>query len=195
MFTIATTAEAKCLFANVASKRDVRWYLQGILIEATETSTHIVATNGHALAELDQGTEHNPELAAAVSHWCGLTGKPNLIIKPWKLATGRDGKQDILLSFDGPRVFAHQGSTQTLLDTSPSDGQYPAWRRVSVAQKENREPITLLGIQPMYLAPFAPTTASDGIRLTCPGGENSAVRVQCSGGLARITGTVMPIRT
>lgn len=191
MYTIATTTELKCLFASVP-KSDVRYCLEGICIDATETTTHVIATNGHAMAELNHDADHDPELAAAVATWCELTGHPSLIIKPWRLATGRDGRQNIKLSFEGERVFAHQGTAQTLLETI--DAKYVDWRQVSLAQKTEREPIKALGINPAYLAPFAVKNTFQGIRLSFPGGENSAVRVECTGELSRITGVVMPIR-
>jgi DNA polymerase-3 subunit beta len=56
---IYTKLSALRALANLAAKDDIRYYLNGLLIEANETTTRIVATNGHVMGIYDNTEQEN----------------------------------------------------------------------------------------------------------------------------------------
>lgn len=56
---IYTKLSALRALANLAAKDDLRYYMNGLLIEANETTTRIVATNGHVIGIYDNTEKEN----------------------------------------------------------------------------------------------------------------------------------------
>jgi hypothetical protein len=198
-FQIADNAQdLKVLFANVAKSSDLRWYLHGLLVDPDGV---LVATDGHAMAELDYPS--TDESRTAIKAYCAVKrspAHPNLIIPAFKVAVrGGPFALQIEIGEDTARVFAIDQSGKTpsiLLDTSVSEGRYPEWRRVS-AWKDHWKPAEIgeegnftLGVNPHLLSRFQPSKDSL-IRVTFSG-PNAAMRVQALD--SQIRGTVMPAR-
>jgi hypothetical protein len=200
-FQIAETArDLKVLFANVAAKTALRFYLRGIFVDPEGV---LVATDGHAMAELDYPA--TDETREAIAAYCAATGHQNLIIEPWKVSA-RGGSY--WLQIDVPeatdtssRVFVSvsdlsgKQSTQ-LLDTSLSEGKFPDWRRATAwseywtAAAIGVDEKFTLGVNPALLARFQ-TNKDTPLRLVFSG-SNAAIKVQSLD--SEIRGTVMPAR-
>jgi hypothetical protein len=200
-FQIAETArDLKVLFANVAAKTSVRFYLRGIFVDPEGI---LVATDGHAMAEMDYPS--TDETREAVAAYCAATKHQNLIIEPWKVSA-RGGPY--LLQIDVPEatdnssrvfVFAVDLSgkqTPQLLDTSPSEGKFPDWRRVTAwgeawkAAEIGADEKFTLGVIPSLLARFQ-TNKETPLRLVFSG-SRAAIKTQSVD--SEIRGTVMPAR-
>jgi hypothetical protein len=200
-FQIAENAQdLKVLFANVAAKCQVRFYLRGIFVDPEGI---LVATDGHAMAEMDYPA--TDETREAIAAYCAATGHQNLIIESWKVGA-RGGPY--LLQIDvpeatdnGSRVFVFAvdlsgKQTPQLLDTSPSEGKFPDWRRVTAwregwtAAAIGADEKFTLGVNPALLARFQ-TNKDKPLRLVFSG-SNAAIKVQSID--SEIRGTVMPTR-
>jgi hypothetical protein len=200
-FQIAKDArDLKVLFANVVAKTEARFYLRGIFVDPEGI---LVATDGHAMAEMDYPA--TDETREAIAAYCAATGHQNLIIEPWKVSA-RGGSY--WLQIDVPeatdnssRVFVSvrdlSGNQSTqLLDTSPSEGKFPDWRRVT-AWGEAWNPAVIgaeekftLGVNPALLARFQ-TNKETPLRLVFSG-SNAKIKAQSLD--SDIRGTVMPAR-
>jgi hypothetical protein len=200
-FQIAKNAQQlKVLFANIAAKTDVRFYLRGIFVDPEGI---LVATDGHAMAEMDYPA--TDETREALTAYCAATGHQNLIIEPWKVSA-RGGHY--LLQIDVPeetdtssRVFVFgidmSGKQQPqLLDTSPSEGKFPDWRRVTAwgehwtAAAIGADEKFMLGVNPSLLSRFQ-MNKDTPLRLVFSG-SNAAIKAQSVD--SEIRGTVMPAR-
>jgi hypothetical protein len=192
----------------VAAKTADRFYLRGIFVDPEGV---LVATDGHAMAELDYPA--TDETREAIAAYCAATKDQktkqtkhqNLIIKPWKVAA-RGGPY--LLQIDVPEATDNRSSVfvfavdlsdkqpPQILDTSPSEGKYPAWRRVTAwgeywtAAAIGVDEKFTLGVNPALLARFQ-TNKDTPLRLVFSG-SNAAIKVQSLD--SEIRGTVMPAR-
>jgi hypothetical protein len=196
-FPIADNArDLKVLFANVAKPTELRGYLQGILVDPDGV---LVATDGHAMAELDYPS--TDESRTAIKEYCAVKRTPmhsNLIIPAFKVAPrGGPFLLQIEIGEDTARVFAIDQSGKTppiLLDTSASEGRYFEWRRVSTWRYDwnpaeiGEEANFTLGFNPHLLARFQ-SSKDFPLRVTL-GGPVAAMRVQALD--SQIRGTVMP---
>jgi hypothetical protein len=200
-FQIAENArDLRVLFANVEAKTSERSYLRGIFVDPEGI---LVATDGHAMAELDYPA--TDETREAITAYCSYTKHQNLIIKPWKVTAQRG---PYLLQIDVPeatdnsfRVFVFVGDaagkqTPQLLDTSPSDGKFPDWRRVT-AWGKHWSPAAIgadekftLGVNPALLSRFQ-TNKKAPLRLVFSG-PRAAIKAQSVD--SEVRGTVMPAR-
>lgn len=106
---------------NCAAKKDIRYYLQGILLEVcTNGDVHLIGTDGHIL--------FCGLIASPIVNWTnGQAEQIQLIIPSDVVARECKGKSDIL---DLTRL----ADGKWLLGSSvfsPVDGRYPNWRRVA----------------------------------------------------------------
>lgn len=124
MFTLPLQKADLRAALHIAAKNDVRYYLNGVLIECSATESRIVATDGHVLcaikSEAPQQFEGEPMQSLII---------PRDVVAKIKKPTRRA----VLPSFV---VLAYDGKTGTLtVDGSPDtfrpiDGRFPDWRRV-----------------------------------------------------------------
>jgi hypothetical protein len=105
---------------NCAAKKDIRYYLQGVLLEVcTNGDVHLVGTDGHVL-------------------FCGLIAAPKV---DW--TNGQADQMQLIIPSD---VVARECKGKGVVDLtrladgkwllgssvfSPVDGRYPDWRRVA----------------------------------------------------------------
>ena len=108
-----------------AGKQDVRWYLNGLLIETTATDAILVASDGHTLAahrvSIDDVEDHQPGLQVIVPRSALESVKPR-----------RSGRTQTVVIEVGAEAITVTGETSATVD--PIDAKYPDWRRVLPAQ-------------------------------------------------------------
>ena len=126
---IALTRAAFIAAASVVqAKNDVRYYLNGILIEkAPDKGLLIVATDGHRLvAALDEDAEFSDDMPEQVIIQFGPES-----LRVAKLAKNLDERVDLEIA--DTDVFVSIG-TGCFQDSKTIDGTYPDWRRIVVEQ-------------------------------------------------------------
>jgi len=104
-----------------AGKQDVRWYLNGLLIETTATDAILVASDGHTLAahrvSIDDVEDHQPGLQVIVPRSALESVKPR-----------RSGRAQTVAIEVGAEVITVAG--ETTATAVPVDATYPNWRRI-----------------------------------------------------------------
>lgn len=107
---------------HCAPKKDVRYYLVGVLLEVTPTGDiHLVSTDGNCLFA--------GRVAAAEVQWTGEAQRG-----PWSLIIPRDTVAAALKECKGTVTLAALPDGRYTLGSqvfAPIDGKYPDWRRVS----------------------------------------------------------------
>lgn len=178
-----TTDEYRALAACIVPKTEVRWYLQGICIDAAGVWA---ATNGHIVASVE--TEAPVE---GLEQWLAAGLYKSLIVAPWGLPRlKKDRDQPIRIEFDGKRVIAVQGAVRT--DLQVIDGTFPDWRRACAWYRSSWKSGTVAytGFNPAYLAALK----ADHVKLEFGETANDAIRFQCGAPIPRVRGTLMPVR-
>ena len=94
--------------ATLAAKKDIRYYLNGILVEWNATTTRIVATDGHKMGIYNLPDQDNPNSGSVIIPIDALTGLKGDVIVDWNTLT----------TSDSVKTFA------------PIDAKYPDYRRV-----------------------------------------------------------------
>jgi DNA polymerase-3 subunit beta len=181
-----TALQAISLFA---AKKDTRYYLNGVLVETTESETRLVASNGHVLGLWREEQEHEvPE---------SLILPNEAITSVLKAARTKKQKTGIItLNFDGGKVSL--SFQDVLLSVDPIDGKFPDYRRLfNEMGALSGEPAQF---DPRYLALFAQADAIfGGVSLTENrtalhyNGESKAL-VECQHSEGRFVGIIMPKR-
>jgi len=159
--------------AVLASKQDIRYYLNGVLVESTGAYTRMVATDGHLLG-IFQISETAHE------------GKAFSIIIPNEIIAKLD-KKDNFLSTNEHGNWSIDGIAFT-----PVDGKFPDYMRVlplnptsGEASQFNPELITrFVKCSKLLNGSKLPTIAHNG-------GSSAFVDI----GIDRFVGIVMPMRT
>ena len=107
---------------QAAAKQDIRYYLNGILVQATPTETRVVATDGHMLIALRQAAQNS------------VTGQVDIIIPREVLDRLKPSKKELATAQytltvpdSGPCALQAASSTEYF---SPVDGKYPDYVRV-----------------------------------------------------------------
>lgn len=108
--------------AHAVSTEETRYYLCGILLEATAAGLVAVATDGHRLAAIDIIVDHADETATRVV----VPSKTVHILAAMLKAAPQDA--DITLLTDGAKIRTTVAGTR--LTSKLIDGTYPDWRRV-----------------------------------------------------------------
>lgn len=127
------------------ANQDVRYYLNGILIEPAERGAFLVATEGHAMAVVHSET--------------AFADKQRILDIPDDMARAcRELKSASLVS---KIIIEHEKARATVSDQTGEhyikpgnafiDGKYPEWRRV-IPTVENLRPGLHSAINSMYLA-------------------------------------------
>jgi DNA polymerase-3 subunit beta len=103
---------------KLAAKKDVRYYLNGVLVERRGYDVFIVATDGHVLGALHSQRDKQADAG----------GDASLII-PREVIEGIDkrGMPDAILSQDGEDSWRLVTSVKTIPFT-PIKGEFPRWR-------------------------------------------------------------------
>ncbi len=101
--------------ATLAAKKDIRYYLCGILVEWNSKTTRIVATDGHKMGIYNLPDQDNPN--------CGS------VIIPLEALAGLKG--DVII---GVNTLTTSDSVKTF---APIDAKYPDYRRVVPSGKAN----------------------------------------------------------
>ena len=104
-----------------AGRQDIRFYLNSLLVETTETSAILVASDGHTLAAhrvaADDVEDHQPGLQVIVPRASLESVKPR-----------RTGRAQTVSIEVGAEAITVTG--ETTATTVPVDGKFPNWRRV-----------------------------------------------------------------
>jgi DNA polymerase-3 subunit beta len=140
---------------HLAAKGDVRYYLNGVFFEVSESRTLLVATDGHAMG-------------VAISVNAGNTLAENLIIAREVIETALRAKTpDVVLQKRDDGTW-QLGS----VSFTPVDGKYPEWRFVVPKQCSGE----LQQFNPLILAKFAKSRSE----LLRDKGESSGGRITLS---------------
>jgi DNA polymerase-3 subunit beta len=158
--------------ATLAAKKDIRYYLCGILVEWNATTTRIVATDGHKM-----GIYNLPDQNNATS---------GSVIIPLEALAGLKG--DVII---GANTLTTSDSIKTF---APIDAKYPDYRRVIPRDKAN-------GIAGQfnvdYMAQFQKVAKMLGNKtdnaVFYHNGEREAAKVSVSS-TVNFLGVIMPLR-
>lgn len=192
---------------SLAGKADIRYYLNGIRVEATVSETRLMATNGHMAGMVRNGGFKGQPNVMADDGYVGFTVPNDVLDKiNWKV-----GKLAPLASIlvDSWEVPGNEGTgikkIQCVLETvdgtrypfSALDGQYPDIRRV-MPWGDRTEQGQGAQISPVYIAAFDKfaklyTGKRDATLRLGYAGANKVVQVLLSGEPDFI-GCVMPLR-
>ena len=158
---------------NLSGKKDIRYYLNGVMIEAHENRLRLVATDGHVMGIYQDEIESNDSFRIVI---------PNDIIS--KL----DKKQTNVLSRDGDQWRIDN------ISFAPIDGQYPDYMRVLP-----REPLTkeMAQFNPDFITRFHKVAKGFGFKAGLLGithnGQNAAL--VDIGMPLNFVGIMMPMRS
>lgn len=177
-----------------AATQDIRYYLNGIKIEATKTHTTYVATDGHRLIAVRHEAENEQEAELII---------PVTVAKiASKGAVKKIGGEKVLLTID--KLQYDISTPNGRLIFTPIDGNFPEWRKVlnDYKKPKKRQGTSVLCINPEYLKKcrdaFVHIGASKrypSITLHESNNTNKAVNIQC-GEISGfdVTMIVMPCR-
>jgi DNA polymerase-3 subunit beta len=120
--------------SHLSASKDVRFYLNGILIEATKTQTTLVATNGHVLGVYKNEEEN--EIPDNIKYEFIL---PIDVLKNLKVSIIKG--ELISLEFEPDENSKVNTviikSVSITLTTQTIDGKFPDWRRVLPRETNN----------------------------------------------------------
>ncbi len=180
--TIAASLEHLAAVLNLAAKKDIRYYLNGVQVEAGESETRCIATDGHVLGATR---------ADAVN---GMGGAPLLsVLIPRDVleiaVKANKGKGGVNICHTGGKW-----EIVTLCGTygfTPIDGRFPEWRRVIPS-----EPSGQIGqFNPELLAMFCKAGKALGtkapVHIDHNGDSGALVTLD---GCNEFVGVIMPIR-
>jgi len=115
--------------ATLAAKKDIRYYLNGILVEWNSKTTRIVATDGHKMGIYNLPDQDNANSGSVIIPLEALTGLKGDVVVDWTTLTTSD-------------------SVKTF---TPIEAKYPDYARVTAA----REPSGIAGqFNVDYMAQF-----------------------------------------
>ncbi|WP_261496680.1 DNA polymerase III subunit beta [Burkholderia multivorans] len=187
---INATASALKAVQIIAPRDDIRYYMNGVLVEAREKETRLVATDGHRLAVYR--IECNNEVPAGESISIIV---PNAVIDRLKLA--KETPDEVIFESagsDGRMFVLHDDIRVTF---SPIDGIFPNYRKVIPAtvsgKAGNYKPAYLFDFQRVGAALKRQRTTRDVLPVVSQNGRESAAVVQIQGD-ENFVGVVMPIR-
>lgn len=162
--------------ANLAGKKDIRYYLNGVLIEVNNEHIRCVATDGHVIGVFQQ---HNNG---------GDQGEPFSVIVPHDVIAKLDKKklQHTLTKTDDTFVIDNIGFKGI-------DGKFPDYERVFKMDKISGE---VAQFNPDFIARFVKVGKALGMKNPMPviahNGNKSAL---VSIGLENFVGLMMPYRS
>lgn len=186
---IMTTRAALKAALRIAAKQDIRYYLNGINVEADATSTRLIATDGNRMLILHRDADNR--LDGPVSLII-----PREIVRQVAAGSGK-GLAHIAIDLcpEGARFWSipllHLG-TNTRLTFSEVAGKFPNWRPIV--------PETISGaaaqLNPAYLADMNAAAADLGSRYTsvAHNGDGPALVRPESQIAEQFIGLIMPMR-
>ncbi|AJX62036.1 DNA polymerase III subunit beta family protein [Burkholderia pseudomallei] len=187
---INATASALKAVQLIAPRDDIRYYLNGVMVEAREKETRLVATDGHRLVVYR--IECNNEVPAGESISIIV---PNAVIDRLKLSKDAPDAVTFESADAGRMFFSHDDIRVTF---TPVDANFPNYRKVipeTVSGKPGHyKPAYLFDFQKIGAALKRKRSTRDILPILYQNGETSAAIVQLEGDDAFI-GVVMPIRT
>ncbi|MFY3682081.1 hypothetical protein ACOTD7_20755 [Achromobacter xylosoxidans] len=129
--------------SRIMARSDIRYYLNGVYVEATPTETIIAATDGHRLLALHAFAENDVQEAAALII-------PGEVVKRIIDGSLKAVRQITLTQVSDEKWVAplHQWGVE--LTFRPVEGIFPDWRKV-IPAKASGQPAN---INPDYLAAF-----------------------------------------
>lgn len=184
METVTIDRDALRGMLNLAAKKDIRYYLNGILVEATPEKTRLVATDGHVLGIYTCNAPANDANTGNVS-----------VILPRELCERIKANKDcpmVTLEVDGDNV--------TLVDCGQRiggkriDGKFPDYTADVPAETDEHEPGNFNPELVMQFAKFAKSIGRNpqSVRLTQNGpGRGALVTIDGDPGFV---GVIMPLR-
>lgn len=151
--------------SRFAAKQDIRYYLQGVLVESSPTETRIVGCDGHTLAiHRSQHTGENE------GQWTGIVPLPTVLALLKMKATHKTLR-------DAPIILSVQESGEIRADWIDQsinfrtiDGKFPEYQRVIPAKLDG----TKAWYQPEYLQRIADASKDMGESFTFGFNGNSA---------------------
>ncbi len=117
-FTLAQLKAAQIL----AAVQDIRYYLNGVFIEATPFETRLVATDGHKCGVIRHAAEND------VSDDVSLI-IPSDVINKLKAAK-RDMQSAVYIEIENGKYVLHAPALGYPTEFAPIDGRYPDYRRI-----------------------------------------------------------------
>lgn len=181
-YTITVNVRHLAATLHLAAKQDVRYYLNGVFVEATESETRCVGINGHVIGVARDacvnGMDRQPVVALIVPR-----NIVELIVKTTK------GKGHIALWCTDGKWVAKTGQSDIAFE--PIDGRYPEYRAV-IPQESSGE---VAQYNPELMALFTKAAKSLGSRsvpeVTHNGLNGTLVTLD---GSSDFLGVVMPFR-
>lgn len=127
------------------AEQDVRYYLNGILVEPAENGAFLVATDGHLMAVV-----HSPGAHADKQRILDI---PDDMARACRELKGASLASKITIEDEKARAVVADVTGEHFIkpDKPFIDGKYPDWRRV-IPTVENLQPGLLSAINSLYLA-------------------------------------------
>ncbi|EPS1221635.1 hypothetical protein ACVBR5_000861 [Burkholderia cenocepacia] len=186
---INATASALKAVQIIAPKNDIRYFMNGVLVEAREKETRLVATDGHRLVVYR--IECNNEVPAGESISIIV---PNAVIDRLKLGKETPDEVTFESADDGRMFISHDDIRVTF---KPIEGNFPNYRKVTPEKVSGEsghfKPGYLFDFQKVGAALKRQRTVNNILPLLCQNGPTGAAIVQLQGD-DDFVGVVMPIR-
>jgi len=106
---------------NLASKQDIRFYLCGVFVEFNQTTTRLIATDGHKLGVLNHPSEDNQGAGSLII--------PRDVIENLPKAT-RSFDPELIITSEDKEGFWKISAAGTQTIFGQIDGKFPDYRRV-----------------------------------------------------------------
>ena len=124
MYAITVEKKALRAISLFTSVKDIRYYLNGVLVELSPDGARLVATNGHMLAVIRCRGQNGGDIAPNEKREYII---PRDAFKSIKKAGRRDAPA-VFLQFEGDTFTIIDGETKTT--GKVIDGKYPDYRRI-----------------------------------------------------------------
>jgi DNA polymerase-3 subunit beta len=193
MLKIKTNARILRAAARFSTSKDIRYYLNGVSIEATAQQTIVIGTDGHRLAAI---AETHSEANHIGGDFINVIIPADSVAMILKLSGAKRGADDpILISRDDGGAWRLETSRGADLSFVPIDGQFPDWRRVFPDGCKADGP--MVRIDPKYIADFGEAardlgkTTSSVIYYSRDAQSSMMIRID---EFPDFVGIVMPIR-
>jgi len=174
---------------RIAAKQDIRYYLNGVHVEADSTTTRLIATDGHRMLILHRNSENGIQEPVSFTI-------PRAIVRQIIAGSGKGlAHAQFDIQREGPSLWSaplvHIGASARLT-FAQSDGKFPNWRTVV--------PTTISGkaaqLNPAYLADMNAAADDLGSRFVSVTHNGSSPALVLPEGYIpwEFIGLVMPMR-
>lgn len=189
---IQINAKALKAMTHIMAKRDIRYYLNGVLVEATATETVLVATDGHKMLAIRQTAENEVSSKAHLiipGNIVPMMSSKNKLPKniPFTIEE-KDGASGIWIS--------PLNNIGAKIEFCAVEGKFPDWRKVCGKAKPNGEQgqFNFKYLSDFFNAAKDHTGLSRPFMVLSSGGTNAESIISIDGDQDFI-GVVMPMRT